>query len=173
MRNLTLLIGVVVGLLVSGSVWAADGDRVPHATHPDGQTPNRAGWSGDVYYLCDSASGNGARTCGLPLTAPLPFDLGDTGKGIPDLMIIRISNATGCTAAYSVDINTFEAGYDATPAATVDAHDLVTLNATTTRAVIPWTAGTDRYIDATTSNMTNCSNFDVTIELRYEKKGLL
>jgi hypothetical protein len=160
-----------VWLLVPGMAQAANGDDdgevFPSAEYVGAVVPNRAGWSGGIYFLCDDYDVGDADP-----SACAVFDLNSVG-GLPDLAIIEITAAAGCSAAYTADVNTFLGYNPATPAATTDEHDVVVLDATTTRAVIPWSASLDRYIAVDLATLTGCTDLTVTIEVRYEKKSQL
>lgn len=157
---------LLLGLVWTSPAWALDGDLVSGSLHDKGD------WTGQTFLICDGSDdttgggdGNSARTCMENNTPASVFDLQTDGmKGMPTVIIFRISAAASCSAAYSVDINTSEL---ATGAAF---HDVATLDATTTRAVVTQPASVlDRYVQVTTSTTTNCDDLDVVIEMRFKK----
>lgn len=154
-------------LLVPSTVWAAEADNDGDACSEAGlaiDVPERGGLEGiGCVMLCDSydATGDPVSCTEFDLNAKIAA----TGKrpGFPDLMVIEVHNATGCSAGWSVDVDTG-------PLTGGTEHDVAVLNSSTTRAVIWRDSLSDRYLMTQLSTLTDCTDLDVIMLLYKEDR---
>ncbi len=131
---------LILALLTAPVAFSADGDSA-RPLQATGETPGK--YREACFYLChekDSADS----TCS-------EFDFQTlVHGGIPSKATVEIYAATGCTGAYSVDINqgSVSGGTE---------HDLVTLNASTTAASLGSDVVIRRFWNTDLATMTSCA----------------
>jgi hypothetical protein len=136
---------ILVAVTIGRISLSADGDAVSSADVTKGS------YTSSTFLMCDADSDS--TTCG-------EIDLNDSGKGMPDYMIISRDKTTDCSGNVTVTIQgqTISGGTE---------HTIGTLNDATTSVRIA--APRNRFIDADLANMTACSDMDVNITLFYER----
>lgn len=142
---------ILFSLLFASAGYAADGDS---AIGLQGKGDNPGQYRESCFYLCHEKD-SGDSTCS-------EFDFAAHG-GIPSKATVEIHAATGCSAAYSVDVN--QGWVSGGPE-----HDVATLTSSTTLADTGSTITVRRFWNTDLSTMTGCTadSFHVVICAYHE-----
>jgi hypothetical protein len=148
MRSLTLLAALVVCALFTSAAYAADGDRIACT----GQ--GLRGWETLCYMVCDSKTSASTTCSSYTLREPA------------DTITFEIAEDDDCSAAAEIDITHASS-------TTTDAHELTELvRGGDTAVTLTGAAAQPLPVLAfALSNMTDCTDFDVKMILRWERRN--